>query len=443
MTRFLLLLTILWTVTMEAQSPLRPVMCGNDIFSDIVRKHYPSLQESFEKTFDAALVTPTSRNLDPLTVNVVVHVVWKNAEENLDDSIILDQVRILNEDFNRLNADTANLRSLFQAEAGSPQIHFELAEIVRVQTTVDFEVDILGTNLLPEVKADVLGGSNAWDPVQFLNIWVCKVQPIVIFGIEVGQILGFAFPPNNLPNWPENSGSPDLLEDGVVIDYRVFGSNNPNPIEIAGGGGELDVKGRTPVHEVGHYLGLRHIWGDGGLLGANDCAQSDGIDDTPFASAQSAFDCDTTKNTCPQIETHYNTDVPDLIENYMDYSSELCMNMFTHGQSELMRNVLTGPRSGLLSPPSSVDESAQGIAFHIEPNPNNGAFTLCFQLEEACKAAIVLFSANGQVMSNIGFQNYLPGIHRKTFERLSLSPGMYFVEIRNEKGAFAEKMIVY
>ncbi len=443
MTKSLLLLTFLWTLSLEAQSPLRPIVCGNEIFSDIVRTNYPSLQESFDKVFNDALVSPAARNLEPLTVNVVVHIVWKNAAENLDDSIILDQMRILNEDFNRNNVDTINLRTFFQPEAGSPGIHFELADVIRVQTDVDFSVDLLGTNLLPEVKADNLGGSNALDPDQFLNIWVCKIQPITIFGLEVGQILGFAFPPNNLANWPENSGAPDPFEDGVVIDFRVFGSNNPNPIEIAGGGGLLDVKGRTPVHEVGHYFGLRHIWGDGGLVGANDCAQSDGIDDTPFANAQSAFDCDTTKNTCTQLETHYNADVPDLIENYMDYSSETCMNMFTKGQSALMRNVLMGPRSGLLSPPASVEESIAGISFRIEPNPNNGEFTVTFQLVEACDATLRIVNTNGQTMGVVGSQKYLPGTHRKTFGGVSLLPGMYFVEIRNEKGAFAEKMIVY
>lgn len=443
MTKYLVLLSFLWAVSMEAQSPVQPVLCGNDIFSDIVRKHYPSLQESFDQTFDAALSAPSSRNLEPLTVKVVVHVVWKNAAENLDDSIILDQLRILNEDFNRHNADTTNLRTFFQPEAGSPRIQFELAEIIRVQTEVEFAVDLLGTNLLPEVKADILGGSNAWDPEQYLNIWVCKIQPITISGVEVGQILGFAFPPNNLPNWPENSGAPDPFEDGVVIDFRVFGSNNPNPIVIAGGGGDLEVKGRTPVHEVGHYFGLRHIWGDGGLLGANDCAQSDGIDDTPYANAQSAFDCDTTKNTCTQSETHYNADVPDLIENFMDYSSETCMNMFTKGQSGLMRNVLMGPRSGLLAPPASVDDNTLRLSFQIEPNPNNGEFAVSFHLEESCNAALVLFNLNGEVKGKFENQTYLPGHHRKTFEGLSLSPGVYFVEIRNEKGAYTEKLIVY
>jgi hypothetical protein len=364
---------LLYAFDLTAQLPAKPIMCGNELFSDIVRHHYPVLFDAINQTFDDALYTVPSRSQEPLIVNVVVHVVWRNEAENLHDSVILDQIRVMNEDFNRLNADTAKLRSRFTAEAGSAGIQFELADIIRVQTNVNFEIGLLSNNLLAEVKNSTEGGSYARDPDQYLNIWVCKIQPITIFGIEIGQILGFAFPPNNLPHWPENVGAPTPGEDGVVIDYRVFGSNNPNGIQIPGGGGNLVVKGRTAVHEVGHYFGLRHIWGDGGLLGPNDCAQSDGIEDTPYASAQSAFDCDTTKNSCTHFESHYQEDVPDLIENFMDYASEDCMNMFTHGQATLMRNILLGPRSGLLMPFSSVDNHAtRYLDIKLIPNPAKG-----------------------------------------------------------------------
>ena len=376
-------------------------------------------------------------------MNVVVHIVWKEEAENLDESIILDQLRILNEDFNQLNTDQVNLRSQFQPEAGSAGINFELAQIIRVQTEAEFAVDLLGTNLLPEVKSDILGGSTAWNPEQFLNIWVCKIQPIEIFGIEIGQILGFAFPPNNLANWPPDSGAPDPFEDGVVIDYRVFGSNNPNTIDIPGGGGQLPVKGRTPVHEVGHYFGLRHIWGDGGTLGPNDCAQSDGINDTPFANAQSAFDCDTTRNTCAQVELHYNEDVPDLVENYMDYASEECMNMFTNGQVALMRNVLEGPRSGLLMPFSAVTETEQQLSFDIVPNPSDDQFSIELETKEKFTGTLRILDANGRCVRTNRPQPFSTGRHRIDFDDLALTPGMYFVEIRNERGVLAKKLIVY
>ncbi len=443
MTRLLFALTFLLGIYTAGQSQTRPILCGNELFSDIVRRNYPALQESIDNTFATAQAATPQRGQDPLTVNVVVHIVWKEEAENLDESIILDQLRILNEDFNQLNADQVNLRSQFQPEAGSAGINFQLAQIIRVQTEVEFAVDILGTNLLPEVKSDFLGGSTAWDPEQFLNFWVCKIQPIEIFGIEVGQILGFAFPPNNLPNWPENSGAPDPFEDGVVVDFRVFGSNNPNTIDIPGGGGQLPVKGRTPVHEVGHYFGLRHIWGDGGTFGPNDCAQSDGINDTPFANTQSAFDCDTAKNTCVQVESHYNEDVPDLVENYMDYASEECMNMFTNGQVALMRNVLEGPRSGLLMPFSAVTEAERSVSFDIVPNPAGDFFAVVMNISETFEGTVRILDANGRSLQTIANQQFLSGRHRISIDDLFLAPGMYFVEIRNEKGAFAKKLIIY
>jgi len=433
----------LFLVPVWGYSQTNHPICGNDLFSAMLHKHYPALQENMDSTFEAALQAGTPRSNEPLIVHVVVHVVWKEAAENLDESIIQDQIRVLNEDFNRRNADTVNLRPVFQPEAGSPGIQFELADIIRVQTDVEFAVDILGANLLPEVKHSALGGSDALDTEQYLNIWVCNIQPIEIFGIVVGQILGFAFPPNNLPNWPENSGAPAPDEDGVVIDYRVFGSNNPNPIENPDGSGNITVKGRTPVHEVGHYFGLRHIWGDGGVLGPNDCAQSDGIEDTPYANSQSAFDCDITRNTCPQVESHYGVDMPDLIENYMDYASEDCMNMFTRNQSTLMQNVLLGPRSGLLTPFSAVSDLRDQIALRIVPNPSDGQFVVKVETINNTHASVRILDAHGRVVLSRDRLTFLPGAHSISFEEGPLAPGMYFVEIRTAQGSVAEKMIVY
>lgn len=426
---------------LSAQSA--PIICGNDLFSQIVREQYPTLHEAFNTTFEDALHATPGRGNDPLIVNVVVHVVWKEEAENLDESIILDQIRILNEDYNMLNADIANLRSYFLDEAGAAGIQFELAEIIRVETSVEFEVDILGSNLLPEVKSTFMGGSDAWDPEQYINIWVCNIQPIEIFGIEVGQILGFAFPPNNLPHWPENSGAPNPGEDGVVIDYRVFGSNNPNTIEVPGGGGNLIIQGRTASHELGHYFGLRHIWGDGGLLGPNDCAQSDGIDDTPFANAQSAFDCDKGKNTCLQTDAHYGEDAPDLIENFMDYASEDCMNMFTNGQVALMRNVLEGPRNGLLMPFSSVTREPAIQSLRLSPNPTRGDFQIEFEVLRTGLGSIQIMNASGGIVYSGPQTTFATGGNILSFEELSLAPGIYFVGLFHEHGASAKKLVVY
>jgi len=435
---FLAALLSLAAFCLQAQQLVPKILCGNDLFSNLVREKYPELQQSFDQTFEQASQAGAG-DRSPLTINVVVHVVWNNPAENLADDIIADQIQVLNEDYNRLNADTGNLRAVFQAAAGNAQINFQLASIVRVQTSSLFEVDVLGSNLLGNLKHDNQGGSDAWSTDNYLNIWICKIQPLTIFGLEIGQILGFAFPPNNLNNWPTQSGSPIANEDGVVLDYRVIGRNNPNTIEVPGGG-LLDIKGRSAVHEIGHYLGLRHIWGDGGTFGPNDCAQSDGIDDTPFANAQSAFDCDITKNTCEQVEMFYNEDVPDLIENYMDYSSESCMNMFTQGQVSLMRNVLQGPRSGLLNPVSTASPDVYAIDWNLYPNPASGQVTVAFSLQNASSVGIQVIGLDGRVCRLVAPQLYAAGKHQATLDTQGLGTGIYIVQIQTADGTASRRL---
>jgi hypothetical protein len=429
--------------TLFAQTTPLPIICGNEVFSHIVKEKYPELDAAFRNTFEEAQrnshTAATQRSA--LNVRVVVHVVWNGAEENLADSIILNQIQVLNEDYNRMNADTGNLRPEFQFVAGSADIHFELAEIVRVQTDALFEIDVLGGDLLSALKSNATGGSDAWDTEHYLNIWVCKIQPTTIFGIPVGQILGFAFPPNGLANWPDGSSAPTAAEDGVVIDFRAFGSNNPNVVENPDGSGNLIMKGRTPVHEVGHYLGLRHIWGDGGLFGPNDCAQSDGIEDTPFASAQSAFDCDLSKNSCEQVELFYNEDPLDLVENYMDYSSESCMNMFTKGQVDQMRSVLMGPRAGLLDPVGTSQPVAV-LDCKLFPNPAQDRAVLDVQLPGQAEVNIRITGADGRSVLEIPGQVYFSGQQQIALDTRRLPAGMYFVHIQANGATAVQKLSV-
>jgi hypothetical protein len=412
----------------------------------MAQKH-PALKAAFDATFEQ--VRPQGQfaatERSPLTINVVVHVVWKNPAENLPDSIVLNQIQVLNEDFNRQNPDTANLRPEFQAVAGSADIHFNLVTIERVQTTQDFEIDLLGGTFMPELKNSAQGGSDAWDPTQYLNIWVCNIQPTTIFGVPVGQILGFAFPPNGLDNWPGDVGAPSQGEDGVVVDYRMVGRNNPNTVEVPGGnpGELLEVRGRTPVHEVGHYLGLRHIWGDGGLFGPNDCDQSDGVDDTPFANAQSPFDCDLERNSCAQVEIFYNEDPLDLVENYMDYSREGCMNMFTKGQVTLMRNVLQGPRSGLLTPVSTGAPTADALQLRVSPNPvgNGGPALVQFQLEAAGRVQLLLRDANGRLCRALERFDLPAGPQQISLDLNGLPAGLFVLELHSATGVHVQKVI--
>jgi hypothetical protein len=436
------LLLMLSSLSLSAQKPMPRIVCGNDIFSSVVREKYPDLHDAFNQTFENARLNKGVQQRQQLNIRVVVHVVWKDAVENLDDSIILNQIQVLNNDYNRLNSDTANLRPLFQPVAGNADIHFELAAIERVKTTKLFEVDAISGDFASIVKHTAQGGSDAWDTDHYLNIWVCQIQPLTIFGIPIGQILGFAFPPNGLAHWPAGSAAPQPDEDGVVIDFRVFGSNNPNEIDNPDGSGPIDVNGRTPVHEVGHYLGLRHIWGDGGTFGPNNCDQSDGVDDTPYANTQSAFDCDTTKNTCEQVEMFYNVDMPDLIENYMDYSSETCMNMFTKGQVEIMHAVLGGPRSGLLDPVSGTKDVRNDLNVSIFPNPANDLVTLQVGLSEASDIRVSLVGVDGRVARAFAPVYASVGTQTIKMNTGDLPMGLYLMQVQTEKGMVVRKLEV-
>lgn len=291
-------------------------------------------------------------------IPVVVHIVYTNATQNIDDSLVYNQIAVLNEDFRRMNADTIHTRSEFLPIAADAEIEFYLATtdpdgnpttgITRTAGTPAFGTY---TPFDDNVKFDSLGGKNAWPTNKYLNIWVCDL----VFGFG---ILGYAYPPiGNVPNWDAGVAPADPGKQGVVIHYSVFGKNNPNAIA------PLDVvnRGRTTTHEVGHYLGLRHIWGDG------DCSQDDGIADTPPAASDAQQICDWTKNTCTESS---GPELPDNIENFMDYAADSCMNMFTQGQVSIMRYVLENFRQELVGLPVQIQEhqvAAGSVA--VFPNP--------------------------------------------------------------------------
>ncbi|WP_262706939.1 M43 family zinc metalloprotease, partial [Flavobacterium bomense] len=171
----------------------------------------------------------------------------------------------------------------------------------------------------------ILKPNTSWDPALYLNMWSLKFTD--------NTLLGYAqFPDNNFaqnnPNYLQglNPNGGPANTDGVVSSYDVFGSS-------AFGGSFLLAppydKGRTMTHEVGHWLGLKHIWGDGGSRDSNtkDCNASDYCDDTPKAGWEN-YECLITYDSCPTDPGN------DMTENYMDYTNDACMNIFTQNQKD-------------------------------------------------------------------------------------------------------------
>jgi hypothetical protein len=317
-------------------------VCGYNRALEQREKQQPGYLQAVDATHQQALKIAESmaarmHKMDTIyEIQVVVHVVFNPNQpgSNLDDSLIINQMKVLNATFGRTNADTIQVRPVFQDRIGQMPIKFVLARrdpngrpttgINRVET---FRQSFFNPFNLDLVKRSTTGGVDAWDTKTYLNIWVCDLS---VFGQDI--LLGFAYPPVGAPHWPSViNDNPEL--EGVVVHNKVFGSNNPllpaGPIAVYN-------QGKTCVHEVGHYLGLRHIWGDG------DCSEDDGIADTPDQDG-SSDDC-SGRNSCASSPE------PDMFENYMDYSGDPCQVMFSKGQTDLMMANLLTFRSELAQP---------------------------------------------------------------------------------------------
>ncbi len=223
-----------------------------------------------------------------VTIPVVVHVIYSNSQENISDAQIQSQIDVLNEDYNAANSDFSSIPSEFAGVATNADIHFTLSAVTRKSSSTTS----WGTN--DAMKHSSQGGVDAWDSSQYLNLWVCNIG---------GGILGYAQFPGG-----------DPATDGVVIGPNYFGRTGyvSAPYDL----------GRTASHEVGHWLNLRHIWGDG------RCRQDDYVTDTPSS--------DRPNYGCPSYPTvHCRSN--DMTMNYMDYVDDGCMYMFTDGQNTRMR----------------------------------------------------------------------------------------------------------
>jgi hypothetical protein len=247
-----------------------------------------------------------------ITIPVVVHVVYNARAENISDAQIKSQIKALNLDYRAKNPDRTKVPAPWTSLVVDANIEFALATkdpkgnaskgITRTATTAtSFGAD-------NGVKAARTGGADAWPADRYLNLWVCSL----------GQnLLGYA-------QFPGGAAK----TDGVVILNTAFGTSGTAAAPFN--------KGRTATHEIGHFLNLRHIWGD-----RNDCSGNDFVADTP--PAQHA---NTGKPRFPHI-TCNNGPTGDMFMNYMDYVDDDTMFMFTVGQVARMNATLAGPRKKL------------------------------------------------------------------------------------------------
>mgnify|MGYP000281731360 FL=1 len=425
---FLAALVLALTTATNAQTVVR---CGANSYLKQLETYFPEEFAAIKADAirrDSANVTTTYRtNGGVYTIPVVVHVVYSSAAQNIDDAFINSQIEVLNEDYRRLNDDADETPAAFEGLAADAQIEFCLAQqdpdgvlssgIVRVETDINsWSLFVTpGTeNYADNVKFTNKGGDDAWPKADYLNIWVCNLT---------GGVLGYATPPGGAST-----------KDGVVIGYKYFGNGSP---------GGVYNKGRTATHEIGHWLGLNHTWGDDDFAAEPQCGGSDGIADTPNQE-----DATYGAPSWPLLDDCSPSSPGIQFMNYMDYVDDGSMNMFSQDQVDDMRNVLEDDRVTILSSPGCIPGGvdvnevlkSQLIQLSIYPNPSNGEFVFEMKNFVHNDLTIEVYNLTGQLIDRIEVVNN--GDQHIVFDASALSAGEYMVKASDGEFYLTQKITV-
>jgi hypothetical protein len=386
--------------------------CGTDAYMNFLKSKDLSLNdrilqdESMMQYLQSIASVSRSSNANVIyTIPVVVHVVYFTSGQNVSDAQIISQIDVLNEDFGRTNADTVNTPSAFASVAAVTNFQFCLASkdtagnptngIERRQTTVQsFQPN-------DDVKYYSMGGLNAWNVNKYLNIWVCNLG---------GFVLGYGELPASL----------HTNTFGVVVDYNVFGRvGNVSPPYH---------KGRTCTHEISHCFRLSHIWADdNGACGP----PGDFVSDTPD-QADATFGCFTSPKTdaCSPVSPGI------MFMNYMDYSDDNCLNMFTEGQSLRMLSAISSFYPSLLTSDACIVdriEAPEDFEMSIYPNPAKGIVSLDFFTTKYLGNYVQVRVTDylGKEVFETELNNPVGNVYQ--LDLSDKKSGLYFLTIFNEK----------
>ena len=393
------------------------VKCYTDEMDAQMHADHPSAETKaeFEEWMQQAIEVAKQNKVigGVYQIPVVFHVIHSGeaigSGTNVSQAAIQSQIDVLNEDFRRmfgsngyntnpLGADTQIEFCLAQRRpdgsafaAGQPGVNRILYTSI-TSTAPPYTTNFIDATIKTwTYNGGVATATRGWVPTKYMNIWLCNIS---------GGILGYAqFPTSPLGGMSNCASGGSNATDGVVFLYNSIGKSS-----VTGFPGPYN-EGRTATHEIGHWLGLRHIWGDG------NCSVDDYCNDTPDAAAAN-FGCPTI-NSCTNAPDPGN----DMVANYMDYTDDLCMNIFTNDQKQRMRAVLEGSpnRVSLINsdaciPPNTNDASITDV---FSPKGDNcpGSLTPSVQLRNRGSAtltsATISYNIDGGAATNFSWTGSL------------------------------------
>lgn len=418
---------------LQAQTPVMPQRCGIDLREQILQQRDPQriakrlkLNNQIEQVIRQQKNEAKTARVGEVIyrIPVVVHVVHNNSSgfvggannSNISDEQIASQIQVLNEDYRRMPNTRGYNTDSIGADTG---IEFYLARV----DPDGFQTSGITRHYSEKINFNVYDGNSGddvalsqiayWPSDKYLNIWVTTLR---------SDYLGYAqFP--EAENIPGLSSLENERTDGVIIDYRYFGS------DIGAVTSSTYRYGRTTTHEVGHWLGLIHTWGD------TRCGDDYCNDTPPTENANQTTTCTQTYSNCNGVRTR------NLIENYLDYSPDACMNLFTKDQKARMRAVIeASPRRQRIVRSTDPLPQTETLTVSVYPNPADKSSTLEVLFTGFQSFQVDLVDQSGRVIRSQNYADYPSSTISLPVE--TLMRGIYFVKVHTDKETATQRLLI-